>query len=298
MTVRSIKEGRGLGSGWDPSVLLLRTTPPSTMAWQTRRMWDQLLRQQGRLGPSRSRSAAARDGEAGVTACVLISWCCHNKISPLGQLETTEIYSLAVRGQKSEIRMSASWAPTEGSRGECFPAHPPAAGVDRILGTLGEWRPPSGLPLVCSGRLPVPVCVPIALVCPWHGHIRWWPPHSRDLTLTSPSAETCFQIRSPSQVPGVRTWMFQEGGHTSTTTAMVETKKPRVRASRRFSKGCAIHEQPRLDSVKPHPLPGPLPVPLPPHGTTGISAFLQGLSTMSSLIGDEQKPVCSLDSYI
>ena len=102
--------------------------------------------------------------EAGVAACVLISWYCHNKISPLGQLETTEIYSLAVRGQKSEIRVSASWAPTEGSGGECFPAHPPAAGVDRILGTLGEWRPPSGLPLVCSSRLPVPVCVPIALI--------------------------------------------------------------------------------------------------------------------------------------
>ena len=164
MTVRSIKEGRGLGSGWDPSVLLLRTTPPSTVAWQTQRMWDQLLRQQGRLGPSRSRSAAERDREAGVAACVLISWRCLNNISPLGQLETTEIYSLAVRGQKSEIRVSASWAPTEGSGGECFPAHPAAAGVDRILGALGEWRPPSGLPLVCSGRLPTPVCVPITLV--------------------------------------------------------------------------------------------------------------------------------------
>ena len=79
---------------------------------------------------------------------------------------------------------------------------------------------------------------------------------------------------------------------------MVETKKPRLRASRKISKGCAVHEWPSLDSVKPHPLPGPLLVPLPPHRTTGVSAFLQGLSTMSLLIGDEQKPVCSLNSYI
>ena len=35
-----------------------------------------------------------------------------------------------------------------------------------------------------------------------------------------------------------------------------------------------------------------------PPGTTGVSTFLQGLSTMSSLIGDEQKPLCSLNSYI
>lgn len=158
MPVRSIKEGGGLGSGWDPSVLLLKTTPPSTVAWQTRRIWDQPLRQQGCLGPAQARSAAVRDGEAGVAACVLISWHCHNKISPLGQLETTEIYSLTVRGQKSEIRVSASWAPTEGSRGGCFPAHPPATDVDRILSALGVWRPPSGLPLVGSGRLPAPVC--------------------------------------------------------------------------------------------------------------------------------------------
>ena len=92
--------------------------------------------------------------------------------------------------------------------------------------------------------------------------------------------------------------MFREGGHTSTTTAMVETKKPRLRASRKIPKGCAIREWPSLDSVKPHPLPGPLPVPPSPHGTTGVSTFLQGLSTMSSLIGDEQKPFCSLNSYI
>ena len=66
MPVRSIKEGGGLGSGWDPSVLLLRTTPLSTMAWQTQRMWDQLPRQQGCLGPSQSRSAASHDGRLGL----------------------------------------------------------------------------------------------------------------------------------------------------------------------------------------------------------------------------------------